>query len=172
MDAPWGIDGPMNRVTVDANVETKLAPALGKGDVIFLDNPSFRKGQSAASILRERGALLLFLPSSSPDLNLIGMTISKLKAVVRKTTVRTCENLWRTVGNVCGLFTVEECFNVFNAAGYGTDETQNALKICACTCCCVSTKSWAAFARPKVWIIGAIWCKCAKIAHALRTAIR
>jgi hypothetical protein len=49
------------------------------------------------------------------------MVFSKLKALSRKAAARTYEALWTAVGHVCDLFTDEECFNFFKAAGYGAD---------------------------------------------------
>lgn len=46
---------------------------------------------------------------------------SKLKALIRKVAARTYDDLWPAVGNVCGLFTPEECYNFFKAAGYKTN---------------------------------------------------
>jgi hypothetical protein len=43
LDAPWVIDGAMNREMFELYVETQLAPTLSKGDVIILDNLSLRK---------------------------------------------------------------------------------------------------------------------------------
>ena len=111
----------MNRATFETYVETQLAPTLRKGEVIILDNLSSHKSQRAAEILQERGAWFLFLPPYSPDLNPIEMAFSKLKALIRKAAARTYEDLWNAVGHVCNLFTDEECFNFFKAAGYGTD---------------------------------------------------
>jgi transposase len=65
----------MNRAAFNIYVETQLAPALKKGDVVILDNKSPR----AEQVLRERGAWFLFLPPCSPDLNSIEMAFSKLK---------------------------------------------------------------------------------------------
>jgi hypothetical protein len=69
LDAPWVIDGTMNRATFDTYVETQLAPTLRKGDVVILDNLSSHKSQYAAELLQDRGAWFLFLPPYSPDLN-------------------------------------------------------------------------------------------------------
>lgn len=121
LDAPWVIDGTMNRATFDTYVETQLAPTLRKGDVVILDNLSSHKSQYAAELLQDRGAWFLFLPPYSPDLNPIEMVFSKLKALIRKAAARTYEALWTAVGHVCDLFTDEECFNFFKAAGYGAD---------------------------------------------------
>lgn len=49
------------------------------------------------------------------------MAFSKLKALIRKVAARTYDALWRAVGNVCSLFTPEEGYNFFVAAGYETD---------------------------------------------------
>jgi transposase len=121
LDAPWVIDGTMNRVTFDTYVETQLAPTLGKGDVIILDNLSSHKSARTAEMLHDAGAWFLFLPPYSPDLNPIEMAFSKLKALIRKAAARTYDDLWNAVGHVSDLFSDEECFNFFTAAGYGTD---------------------------------------------------
>ena len=46
------------------------------------------------------------------------MAFSKLKAIIRKAAARTYEELWQAVGRVCDLFSDEECYNFFRAAGY------------------------------------------------------
>lgn len=121
LDAPWVIDGPMNSGLFERYVETQLAPTLQPGDVIILDNLSSHKSPKAAQILRDVGAWFLFLPPYSPDLNPIEMAFSKLKALIRRAAARTYDDLWRTAGEVCDLFTEDECYNFFKAAGYGTN---------------------------------------------------
>lgn len=118
LDAPWVIDGPMNRKLFDKYIETQLAPTLRKGDVVILDNLSSHKSTKAAEILKGIGAWFLFLPPYSPDLNPIEMAFSKLKAMIRKAAARTYEELWKVIGNVCDVFSEQECYNVFKAAGY------------------------------------------------------
>jgi transposase len=118
IDAPWVIDGAINRVTFDSYVETQLAPTLRRGDVVILDNLSSHKSPRAAECLRGVGAWFLFLPPYSPDLNPIEMAFSKLKALIRKAAARSYEELWKAVGRVCELFTETECKNFLEAAGY------------------------------------------------------
>ncbi len=118
LDAPWVIDGAMNAEMFDLYIETQLVPTLRDGDVVILDNLSSHKSPDAAEILRSVGAWFLFLPPYSPDLNPIEMAFSKLKALIRKSTARTCDELWEAVGHVCNLFSEEECYNFFRAAGY------------------------------------------------------
>ena len=117
--APWVVDAPMNRSIFETYIETQLAPALNVGDVVIMDNLSSHKSLRAESIIRERGAWLLFLPPYSPDLNPIEMAFSKLKAYLRSTAARTIDDLWKAIGNICALFSPEECSNYFEAAGYG-----------------------------------------------------
>ena len=117
--APWVINAPMNRATFEAYVETQLVPELEQGDLVILDNLSSHKSAKAEALIRKRGARLLFLPPYSPDLNPIEMAFSKLKAHLRAAKARTIEQLWKAIGNICALFTPEECSNYFDAAGYG-----------------------------------------------------
>lgn len=111
----------MNGEMFDLHVKTQLVPTLRPGDVVILDNLSRHKSPGAAKAMRDIGAWFLFLPPYSPDLNPIEMAFSKLKALIRKAAARTCHDLWKAVGQVCDLFTDEECCNFFKAAGYKTD---------------------------------------------------
>ncbi len=56
-----------------------------------------------------------------PSTPSIEMAFSKLKVLIRKAAARTYQELWKAVGHVCDLFTDEECYNFFKAAGYKTD---------------------------------------------------
>jgi transposase len=118
LTAPWVIKGAINRDLFNAYVETQLAPTLERGDVVILDNLSSHKSAYAAEVLKSVGAWFLFLPSYSPDLNPIEMAFAKLKALIRKAAARSYDALWQAVGTVCDLFSDEECYNYFKAAGY------------------------------------------------------
>jgi transposase len=121
LTAPWVINGPMNRATFEAYVETQLAPTLKKGDMVILDNLSSHKSEKAAAILKARGAWFLYLPPYSPDLNPIEMAFAKLKAHLRKAKARTIEALWQALGSICKLYSPDECLNYLAAAGYVAD---------------------------------------------------
>jgi transposase len=116
---------------IDRYLETQLAPTLQPGDVIILDNLSSHKGPKAAQVLKDIGCWFLPLPHYSPDLDPIEITraftrtngvhaliFAKLKTLLRKAAARTYDQLWKAVGDVCDLFTEDECFNYFVAAGY------------------------------------------------------
>jgi len=121
LDAPWVIDGPMNGALFDLYIDTQLVPTLHKGDAIILDNLSSHKSPAAAAAMKAVGAWFLFLPPYSPDLNPIEMAFAKLKALIRRAAARSYDELWKAVGHVCDLFTDEECYNFFMAAGYETN---------------------------------------------------
>jgi hypothetical protein len=46
---------------------------------------------------------------------------TSLKALIRKAAARSYDALWQAVGHVCNLFSDEECYNYFKAAGYEAD---------------------------------------------------
>ncbi len=121
LDAPWVIKGAMDRDAFDLYIETQLAPTLAPGDVVILDNLNVHKSATTQQLLKAQDNWLLFLPRYSPDLNPIEMAFSKLKTLIRKAAARTYEQLWQVVGHVCNLFTEEECYNFFKAAGYETE---------------------------------------------------
>ena len=116
--APWIIEGAMDGAAFDAYVSTQLAPLLSPGDVIILDNLNVHKSPRAAQALAARGAWFLFLPKYSPDLNPIEMAFAKLKAHLRKAKARTYDALWKALGDICNLFTPQECWNFLKEQGY------------------------------------------------------
>ena len=119
LTAPWVIDAPMDRAIFETYVRTQLVPTLQEGDIVILDNLPAHKSPAAEQAIRERGAWLMFLPPYSPDLNPIEMAFAKLKAHLRALAMRTIDELWKAIGQICDLFTPEECANYFEAAGYG-----------------------------------------------------
>lgn len=119
--APWIINGAMDGPAFDTYVRTQLVPVLRRGDVVILDNLNVHKSPRAAEALAGIGAWFLFLPKYSPDLNPIEMAFAKLKTRLRKANARTFEALWRAVGNICRLFSPEECWNYLKDAGYVAD---------------------------------------------------
>jgi transposase len=128
LTAPWVVDGAMDRTAFNAYVETQLAPTLQRADVVIADNLSIHKSACAAKALKARGAWFLFLPQYSPDLNPIENAFAKLKAHLRGlkahlrgAATRTFEALWAALGDICALFSPDECWNFFKAAGYASN---------------------------------------------------
>jgi transposase len=108
----------MDRRIFETYVESQLAPALEKGDVVIMDNLAAHKSRTAEKAIRDKGAWILFLPPYSPDLNPIEMAFAKLKGLLRAKAARTIDALWQEIGRICDLFAPAECQNYFTAAGY------------------------------------------------------
>lgn len=116
--APCVIDGPINGETFLAYVEQFLVPTLAPGDIVILDNLGSHKGEGVRRAIEEAGAMLMFLPPYSPDLNPIEQVFAKLKALLRRAAARSIPTLWHTVGELLSCFTAAECANYFENAGY------------------------------------------------------
>lgn len=120
IDAPWVIDGPINGALFVAYVENVLAPTLGAGDVVVLDNLGSHKSKKARAAIRAKGAHLIFLPPYSPDLNPIEQVFAKPKHLTRDAAPRTVESTWRKVGEILDLFSPDECANYLKNSGYAS----------------------------------------------------
>ena len=120
IEAPWVLDGPINRDSFEAWVETQLLPHLKPSDIVVLDNLSSHKSKKARKAIRARGAHLFFLPPYSPDLNPIEQAFAKLKTLIRKEDARTPDALLNAAGRVLETFTSAECSNYLRNAGYAS----------------------------------------------------
>ncbi len=99
-------------------ITNMLIPHLKADDIIIMDNVRFHYCKEVKDKIESVGAKILFLPPYSPDFNPIEMAFSKLKAHLRKHMARTIDDLWKAIGNICDLFSIQECRNYFEAAGY------------------------------------------------------
>ena len=93
---------------------------------------SVHRSPRAAATLKARGSWLPPLPAYSPDLNPIEMAFSKLRAHLRRIGAKTFDAVITALGNVCNLFTPDECLNYLAHAGHVADQTQTALTIQTC----------------------------------------
>jgi transposase len=118
MIAPWGIKGATDGAAFETYIRTQLVPALEPRTVVILENLATHKNVAAAEALKAQDCWFLFLPPYSPDLNPIEMAFSKLKAHLRRIGTRTFDQLFEAIGDICAMFTPEECWNYLQAAGY------------------------------------------------------
>jgi transposase len=88
MTAPMVIDGAMNGEAFRARVCHMLAPSLGAGDIVVMDNLPAHKVGGVREMIEARDARLLYLPPYSPDFNPIEQAFAKLKALLRKAAAR------------------------------------------------------------------------------------
>jgi hypothetical protein len=49
------------------------------------------------------------------------MAFAKLKAHLRRIGARTIDALWKAIGDICALYTEQECWNYLKDAGYAPD---------------------------------------------------
>jgi transposase len=120
IEAPWVLDGLINRDSFEVWVETQLLAGLKPGDIVVLDNLSSHKSQKARAAIKAKGAHLFFLPPYSPDLNPIEQVFAKLKTLIRKGDARNPEDLCKAVGRVLETFKPGECSNYLRNAGYAS----------------------------------------------------
>lgn len=99
-------------------IERVLAPTLSSGDIVVIDNLAAHKVEGARAMIEAQGAILLYLPLYSPDLNPIEMAFAKLKALLRTAAARTTDALWNAVAKALSAFTPDQCANYLAHAGY------------------------------------------------------
>jgi len=103
-----------------AYVKQILLPTLEEGDLVVMDNLSSHKVAGVKAAAESMGAKVLYFPAYSSDLNPIENVFSKLKTLLRKAKVRKVEDLWRSLGELCDVFSPEEYRNYFKNAGYAS----------------------------------------------------
>lgn len=118
IEAPWLLDGPVNRERFRTYVEKVLAPTLRPGDLVVMDDLGSHKGRAVRQAIRGAGGKLFLLPKYSPDLNPVEQVFAKLKHLLRKAAARTQEAVCRAIGKLLGAFTPEECANYLRNSGY------------------------------------------------------
>jgi transposase len=118
MSAPCVFDGAINGARFRAYVEQGLAPTLRPGDIVVMDNLSAHKVQGVRAAIEAKGALLLYLPPYSPDLNPIEHAFAKLKALLRRAAARSVDVLWQIIGQLLDAFSPAECAHYLAHAGY------------------------------------------------------
>ena len=82
------------------------------------DNLSSHKVAGVEEAIIATGAVVLFLPPYSPDLNPTEKFFSKLKARLRKAAKRDIEALWKEIGELLNAVSPSECTNFFASCGY------------------------------------------------------
>ena len=120
LTAPMVVDGAMNGELFLAYVKQQLAPALSVGDIVVMDNLSSHKVAGVREAIEAAGAKVVYLPPYSPDFNPIELVFSKLKWLLRSTSPRTVERLWKFLGKILDEFPPLECQNYFRHCGYAT----------------------------------------------------
>jgi transposase len=85
---------------------------------VILDNLSSHKVAGVAEAITAIGAIVLFLPPYSPDLNPKEKLFAKLKARLRKAAKRDIDALWKEIGELLNTVSPGEYANYFASRGY------------------------------------------------------
>ena len=112
------LDGPMNGGIFRAWTEQFLAPLLEPGDIVVMDNLPSHKVSGIREAIQAQGAMLLYLPPYSPDLNPIEQVFAKFKAALRKAAARTVTKFWREIANTLKTFSPREGAAYLKNCGY------------------------------------------------------
>ena len=112
------VEGPTTREVFEAYLERVLAPTLGAGQVVVMDNLSAHKGGRVREILETRGCELLYLPPYSPDLNPIEQAFSKVKGLMRKAEARTRGALVESMGRALDAVSAQDARGFLGHCGY------------------------------------------------------
>jgi len=111
-------DGATDAMVFETYSEKVLAPSLGPGDIVILDNLPAHKHNPAIEAIRATGAEIRFLPPYSPDLNPIEKMFSKVKEYLRAAAARTVEALIDEIGNALRSVTSQDIRGWFKSCGY------------------------------------------------------
>lgn len=114
---PGLIKGAINRDAFATNVRKLLVPELQPRTGVIVGNLSTHRNTEADKAMREAGCRFRFLPAPSPDLNPIEQTSGKLKARLRRVKVRSFSQRFSAIGEICEMFSPQECWNDLDAAG-------------------------------------------------------
>jgi len=118
IEAPFLLEGAIDRDSFHTYVERVLAPTLRRGDVVVADNLACHKTAAVRRAIRRVGARLVLLPKYSPDLNPIEQVFAKLKHLLRKAAARSQEAVCTVIGQLLSTYTPQECANYLANSGY------------------------------------------------------
>lgn len=99
-------------------IQQFLLPTLKPGDIVVMDNLSSHKISGIEETIKSAGAHIRYLPPYSPDLNPIELMWSKLKAILRKSKIRSKELLDSAIASALEAVSASDIVNWFSHDGY------------------------------------------------------
>jgi transposase len=112
-------DGATDSAAFETYVGECLAPTLGPGDIVVMDNLPCHKTAEVARLIAATGAEVRYLPAYSPDLNPIERLFSKLKAWLRAAAARMVDGLIEAMGQALRAVRPSDILGWFGHSGYG-----------------------------------------------------
>ena len=122
MEAVMTVESATDGDIFVAYLEQVLCPKLKTGDVLILDNLSAHKVPEVRLWIETTGAMLLYLPPYSPDLNPIEKAWSKLKQFLRTAKARTADTLDQAITDALKSITDADTAAWFRHCGYGVQQ--------------------------------------------------
>lgn len=116
------VDGAINGPIFLAWVKQRLASALRSGDIVVMDNLAAHKVAGVRLAIEAVGASVIYLPLYNPDLNPIVNVFAKIKGKIRKRKPRTKEACDQLCDQCHDWFSLVECANYLQHAGYAPQE--------------------------------------------------
>jgi transposase len=98
-------------------LEHFLCPVLQPGQIVMVDNAKPHCVEGVREWIESKGARLLYLQPSSPDLNPIELAWSKIKHSLRKTRARTVDVLYQATSQALTTRTQENATGFFEHVG-------------------------------------------------------
>lgn len=118
MGPSMAVLGSTKKAVFEAYVEEVLAPSLGAGQVVILDNLGAHKGERVRQLVEARGCELVFLAPYSPDFSPIEAAFSKIKSLLRKAKARERDALVEAIGRALSAITARDARGYFGHCGY------------------------------------------------------
>lgn len=99
-------------------IEKSLVPKLKQKQLVIMDNVKFHLQASVASLIEAKGAIAIFLPPYSPDLNPIENMWSKIKNTLRKQAPRTLKEFQKAIQTAFSEVKTTDIMGWFKHCGY------------------------------------------------------
>ena len=97
-----------------------LLPSIKPLDIVIMDNLNVHKVKGVSELILSVGAIPLYLPPYSPDLNPIELMWSKVKSFLKSCKIRECDLLKNYIKKAISKVNRLDIINWFNHIGYST----------------------------------------------------
>ena len=118
MGPSLAVEGATTARVFETYVKEVLAPKLGEGQIVVMDNLGAHRPKRVRELIEQRGCQLIYLPSYSPDYNPIEEAFAKIKNLLRKAVARTKKALVEAIGVALSAVTAADARSFFEHAGY------------------------------------------------------
>lgn len=110
--------GALNGEGFKKYLSDHLRDTLRPGDIVIMDNLRAHKVAGVRDIIEAAGAVALYLPPYSPDLNPIEQMWSKIKAILRALKARTTDALLSAIPKAFDAVSTGDILGWFTHSGY------------------------------------------------------